>query len=111
MVPGLAALGAVRAADEATLPGVLRELIADPAARQSLAERAAALVDGRRVAADASSELSALADAMRSARYCVIVWEPGRLPPHGALVGEALHAGLDATVRAYRRILDGVLPT
>lgn len=50
----------------------------------------AALVDGRRVAADASSELSALADAMRSARYCVIVWEPARLPPHGALVGEAL---------------------
>ena len=47
VVPGLAALGAVRAADEATLPGVLHELIADPAARQSLAERAAALVDGR----------------------------------------------------------------
>lgn len=73
----------------------------------------AALVDGRRVtgsdagsgaadasraeagsvdarSADARSELAALADAMRSARYCVIVWEPGRLPPHGALVGEAL---------------------
>lgn len=47
VVPGLAALGAVRAADEATLPGVLRELITDPAARQSLAGRAAALVDGR----------------------------------------------------------------
>ncbi|HHW65486.1 MAG TPA: formylmethanofuran dehydrogenase [Rhodocyclaceae bacterium] len=73
-----------------------------------------ALVDGRRVAmgdaggvrsgaagqaavpaaaprsADASSELSALADAMRSARYCVIVWEPACLPPQGSLVGEAL---------------------
>ena len=47
VVPGLATLGAVRAADEGTLPGVLRDLIADPAARQSLAERAAALVDGR----------------------------------------------------------------
>lgn len=47
VVPGLAALGAVRATDEATLPAVLRELVADPAARQSLAERAAALVDGR----------------------------------------------------------------
>lgn len=47
VVPGLAALGAVCAADEATLPAVLRELIADPAARQSLAERAATLVDGR----------------------------------------------------------------
>ena len=47
VVPGLAALGAVRAADEATLPGVLQELIADPVTRRSLAERAAALVDGR----------------------------------------------------------------
>lgn len=47
VVPGLASLGAVRAADEATLTRVLRELIGDPAARQSLAERAAALVDGR----------------------------------------------------------------
>ena len=27
---------------------------------------------------------------MRAARYCVIVWEPARLPPHGALVGETL---------------------
>lgn len=47
VVPGLAVLGAVRAADEATLSGVLRELIADPAARRVLAERAKALVDGR----------------------------------------------------------------
>ena len=47
VLPGLAALGAVRAADEENLPGVLRELIADPAARRSLAERAGALVDGR----------------------------------------------------------------
>jgi UDP-2,4-diacetamido-2,4,6-trideoxy-beta-L-altropyranose hydrolase len=47
VVPGLAALGAVRAADEENLPGVLRQLIADPAARRSLAQRAGALVDGR----------------------------------------------------------------
>jgi UDP-2,4-diacetamido-2,4,6-trideoxy-beta-L-altropyranose hydrolase len=47
VVPGLAALGAVRAADEVTLPGVLRELITEPAARRSLAERATTLVDGR----------------------------------------------------------------
>ena len=47
VVPGLAALGAVRAADEATLPGVLRELIADPIVRRALAKQAAALVDGR----------------------------------------------------------------
>lgn len=47
VVPGLAALGAVRAAEEATLPGVLRELIASAAARRALSESAAALVDGR----------------------------------------------------------------
>ncbi|WP_082565108.1 UDP-2,4-diacetamido-2,4,6-trideoxy-beta-L-altropyranose hydrolase [Acidovorax sp. Root568] len=47
VVAGLAELGAVRSADEATLPGVLRELIADPTARLVLSERAAALVDGR----------------------------------------------------------------
>jgi len=47
VVPGLASLGAVRAATENTLVDVLRELIADPTARQSLGERAVALVDGR----------------------------------------------------------------
>ncbi len=40
--------------------------------------------------AGARSELAALADAMRRARYCVLVWEPARLPPQGALVGETL---------------------
>jgi formylmethanofuran dehydrogenase subunit B len=49
----------------------------------------AALVDGRRIP-DPDGALAALADAMRSAHYCVIVWEPARLPPHGALVGETL---------------------
>ena len=49
----------------------------------------AALVDGRRID-DADGELAALAEAMRSARYCVLVWEPARLPPQGALVGETL---------------------
>lgn len=47
VVPGLDALGAVRAATEETLVEVLRELISDRSARQSLGERAAALVDGR----------------------------------------------------------------
>lgn len=48
-----------------------------------------ALVDGRRIP-DPDGALAALADAMRAARYCVLVWEPARLPPHGALVGETL---------------------
>jgi UDP-2,4-diacetamido-2,4,6-trideoxy-beta-L-altropyranose hydrolase len=47
VVPGLAALGALRAATENTLTEVLRELIADSTARQALNERAAELVDGR----------------------------------------------------------------
>ena len=47
VVPGLASLGAVRAATENTLIAVLRELIADPTTRQALGERAARLVDGR----------------------------------------------------------------
>ena len=47
VVPGLASLGAVREATEHTLTEVLRELIADPSARQALGETAAALVDGR----------------------------------------------------------------
>jgi len=47
VVPGLASLGAVRAATENTLIAVLRPLLADPAARQALGERAARLVDGR----------------------------------------------------------------
>lgn len=49
----------------------------------------AALLDGRRIA-EQDPELAALADAMRAARYCVLVWEPARLPPQGALVGETL---------------------
>lgn len=47
VVPGVASLGAVRAATESTLVEVLREMIADPTTRQALGERAAELVDGR----------------------------------------------------------------
>ena len=47
VVPGLAALGAVRAATEDNLPDVLRNLIANPAARRALSKTATALVDGR----------------------------------------------------------------
>lgn len=47
VVPGLASLGALREATEATLTNTLCELIQDPMARQVLATQAAALVDGR----------------------------------------------------------------
>jgi UDP-2,4-diacetamido-2,4,6-trideoxy-beta-L-altropyranose hydrolase len=47
VVPGLASLGAVLGTTEIGLVYVLRELIHDPTARQSLSATAAALVDGR----------------------------------------------------------------
>lgn len=47
VVPGLASLGAVRAATELTLAEVLGELIHNPSVRKALATQAAALVDGR----------------------------------------------------------------
>lgn len=47
VVPGLNSLGAVRAAKEGTLVEVLREMLTDSPARQTLSKRAAALVDGR----------------------------------------------------------------
>lgn len=49
----------------------------------------AALIDGRRIPSP-DPGLVELAGAMCAARYCVVVWEPGRLPEQGALVAEAL---------------------
>lgn len=49
----------------------------------------AALVSGRGVPV-ADPELVRLAEDMRAARYCVVVWEPARLPAQGALIVEAL---------------------
>jgi len=49
----------------------------------------AALVDQRRLP-DAAPELIELANAIRAARYCVLVWEPAQLPEHGALITEAM---------------------
>lgn len=49
----------------------------------------AALVEQRRVS-QATPALAELADALRDARYAVLVWEPAQLPAHGALIGEAL---------------------
>lgn len=61
-----------------------------------VAAQLAAWVAGRHLAVTASAadgaqrDLAELAEAMRAARYCVVVWEPGRLPAHGALVAEAI---------------------
>ncbi len=52
---------------------------------------------------DAPEPLRALSARLRAARYAVLVYETGRLPPHGALVIEAIHrtvATLNRTTRA-----------
>lgn len=49
----------------------------------------AALIDGRRLPA-ADAALGQLAQAMRASTYCVVVFEPGRLPAQGALIAEAV---------------------
>lgn len=69
----------------------------------------AALVDGRRLAAP-DVALAEVAQAMRDARYCVVVWEPGRLPRQGALIAEALLRivmSLNRRTRAGAFILGG----
>lgn len=45
----------------------------------------------RRIAGDADSALADLAERLRAARYAVLVWEASVLPPHGALLVEALN--------------------
>ena len=62
----------------------------------------AALVAGLAVR-DAPEALRALSARLHAARYAVLVYETGRLPPHGALVIEAIHrtvATLNRTTRA-----------
>jgi formylmethanofuran dehydrogenase subunit B len=54
--------------------------------------------------------LQALADRLLAARYAVVVWEPGALPDHGALVAEALQrivATLNRRTRAATLALGG----
>lgn len=60
-----------------------------------------ALVAQRRIRVRAPA-LEALAERLRQARYAVLVWEPARLPPQGALLAEALQR-LVATLNQYTR--------
>jgi formylmethanofuran dehydrogenase subunit B len=72
----------------------------------------AALVAGR-VPANGDrvpAELAALAQRLRAARYAVLVFEPGRLPAHGALVIEGIQriaASLNRSTRAAALALGG----
>lgn len=73
-----------------------------------LQQLSALLASPRGRSADAG--LSALADQLRAARYAVLVWESGLLPPHGALLVEALNrivATLNRTTRAATFSLGG----
>lgn len=69
-----------------------------------VAARLAARLSGRQAAADegAGDELGALAARMQAARYCVIVWEAGTLPRHGALIGEAVLRMVNTLNRSTR---------
>lgn len=70
----------------------------------------AALAAGRRVPVP-DPDLACLADAMRAARYCVVVWEPARLPAQGALIAEAvlrIVTSLNRSTRAGAFALGGV---
>lgn len=63
----------------------------------------------RRVAAPAA--IAALAERLRAARYAVLVLEPARLPPQGALIVEALNqvvASLNRSTRAGLLPLGGI---
>lgn len=74
-----------------------------------LAARLAALVEGRS-AAGAPAALAAAAMRLQAARYAVLVYEPARLGPHGALVIEMLQrivATLNRSTRAAALALGG----
>jgi formylmethanofuran dehydrogenase subunit B len=72
-------------------------------------QQLAALV-GRQHVREPAPALQALADRLLGARYAVVVWEPGTLPPHGALIAEALQrlvASLNRRTRAATLALGG----
>lgn len=72
-------------------------------------QQLAGLVNRQRVR-DPAPALQALADQLLTARYAVLVWEPGALPPHGALIAEALQrivATLNRRTRAGTIALGG----
>jgi formylmethanofuran dehydrogenase subunit B len=70
----------------------------------------AALVAGRLPAHQAPPELTALSSRLSAARYAVLVYEPGRLPAHGALIIESIQrivATLNRATRAAALALGG----
>ncbi|HEX6363578.1 MAG TPA: formylmethanofuran dehydrogenase [Albitalea sp.] len=72
-------------------------------------QQLAAVVQGRPLARP-DHALSQLAERLLAARYAVLVWEPGTLPAHGALVAEAITrivATLNAATRAASLPLGG----
>jgi len=83
------------------LPGLSTESIATQGDLFATAALLNALVAQRRVS-DAAPALAALAERLRTAHYAVIVWEAGRLPPHGALIAEAVQQ-LVSTLNRHTR--------
>jgi len=72
-------------------------------------QQLAALVARQQVREPAAA-LQALAETLLQSRYSVLVWEPGALPPHGALLAECLQrivATLNRGTRAATLALGG----
>jgi formylmethanofuran dehydrogenase subunit B len=84
-------------------------VVADRGDPFGAAAQLAMLVEGRSVAG-VDSALQAAAQRLLAARYAVLVYEPGRLPGHGALIVETLQrvvATLNRSTRAAAFPLGG----
>jgi formylmethanofuran dehydrogenase subunit B len=89
--------------------GLPAEAVTGPGGLFGDLQQLAALAASQRVP-DPDPGLAALAERLRDARYAVLVWEPGVLPPHGALFAELLQrlvATLNRRTRAASFALGG----
>jgi formylmethanofuran dehydrogenase subunit B len=89
--------------------GVDTEAVAGPLGLAGDLQQLAALAAGQHVPGS-DADLTALAARLGAARYAVLVWEPGQLPAHGALLAELLQrlvATLNRSTRAASFALGG----
>ncbi len=99
--PGADAARQVSELAQLAAPGVTIDSIALSGDLFSSVALLAALV-AQRTVRDPPEALRALAQRLRSARYAVLVGTPARLPTHGALIVETLHAVVDQLNRTTR---------
>ena len=99
--PGADAARQVSELAQLAAPGVTIDSIALSGDLFNSVALLAALV-AQRTVRDPPEALRALAQRLRSARYAVLVGTPARLPTHGALIVETLHAVVDQLNRTTR---------